>query len=676
MVAAPTNARPPSRKKNSQPTPPTNVNPQPKTKPQNQPKKTPQEHAYYASFGYHVTSPFAVSSRSGTPEDLKRLVDAAHALGLRVLLDVVHSHASKNEADGVAGFDLGGGEGCLVRVGDAGYHSQWDSRVYSYERLETRRYLLSNLKYWVCEMGFDGFRFDGVTSMLYQHHGIGVGFSGDYREYFGLSTDVEACVYLMLANEMAHGLVVEAAAAAGGGGATAAGPSSLLPPPPSDVLTIAEDVSGMPGLCAPVPEGGLGFDARLAMAAPDLWIRLLKHVPDEGWPVSQIVATLCGRRYGEGRVGTVGYSESHDQAMVGDKTIAMWLFGPEIYTGMSALSPASPVIERGVSLHKTISAATAALGGEARMTFMGNEFGHPEWIDFPTAQNGWSHAFARRQWSLADRDDLRYAHLLAWDRALNAADDAHGFVSHATQWATLVDDARQLIVAERGPLLWVLNFSPSLAHGALRVPCPAAGKWRVALDSDAECFGGQGRVPWRDYFSSPADEEEGGQFCGRGQWLEVVSPPRTAVALVRVREEEVGVGSGDGASEAIFPPRYAPAASREEVAGGAVVVGVEAAGAAEPAAVKEDDGGSAAASEQTVVGEAAAGAAEAEEEEEEKEGNGDGGAAVEAAAVPPNDDIGADHKQEEEDSKQDGGKGGDDDKKGPQQRGDYVVFRF
>lgn len=506
-----------------------------------------------------------------------------------MLLDVVHSHASKNEADGVAGFDLTGGQGsgdndvasALVRSGAAGYHAQWDSRVFSYERLETQRYLLANLRYWCEHVGFDGFRFDGVTSMLYHHHGAGVGFSGGYHEYFGTHTDVEACVYLMLANEMLHALP-----GGGVGGKKAAGnawsSSSSSPPPPTDVLTIAEDVSGMPGLCSPVKEGGLGFDARLAMAAPDLWIRLLKHVPDEHWPVSEIVSALCGRRYGEGRVGTVGYAESHDQALVGDKTVAMWLFGAEIYTGMSLTHPPqdTAIVERGMALHKLITAVSAALGGEARMTFMGNEFGHPEWIDFPREGNGWSHLHARRQWSLADRPDLRYGQLLAWDRALNAADDAHRFVSSGVQWCTVIDDERQLLVAERGPLVWVFNFSPHRSWGVgggggegassrLRVPAPQPGKYRVVLDSDATCFGGQGRVPWEDYYTMPAAEgagEEGGQggeFYGRGQWLEAVSPPRTALCLVRVREEEVGTSSGDGASEAVFPPRYAPAAVEE-----------------------------------------------------------------------------------------------------------------
>ncbi|GBF90721.1 1,4-alpha-glucan-branching enzyme [Raphidocelis subcapitata] len=284
-----------------------------------------QEHAYYASFGYHVTNPFAPSSRSGSPEDLKALVDAAHGEGIVVLLDVVHSHISKNADDGLAGFDLGQAEGdSYFRAGAAGYHSAWDSRVLNYAGYETKRYLLSNLRYWMEEFKFDGFRFDGVTSMLYQHHGIGVGFSGNYAEYFGPQADVDACVYLMLANELIHSINPEA-------------------------LSIAEDVSGMPGLCRPVAEGGLGFDSRLGMAVPDKWIELLKHTRDEQWRMMDLVKALCNRRYSE---KTVAYAESHDQALVGDKTIAMWLLDADIYTGMSALGEASPVVERGIAMHK------------------------------------------------------------------------------------------------------------------------------------------------------------------------------------------------------------------------------------------------------------------------------------------------------------------------------------
>lgn len=297
-----------------------------------------QEHAYYASFGYHVTNPFAVSSRSGSPEDLKALIDEAHGMGIIVLLDVVHSHISSNADDGLAGFDLGQKEeDNYFLQGEAGYHRLWDSRVLNYRSYECLRYLLSNLRFWIEENQFDGFRFDGVTSMLYNHHGINTGFSGNYTEYFGLSTNVDACIYLMLANQLVH---------------------SLLP----SAVTVAEDVSGMPTLCRPVPEGGLGFDFRLAMAIPDKLIQLLKHRRDEHWSMLELVSCLCNRRYNEG--GTIGYAESHDQALVGDQTIAFRLMGPEMYTGMSALGTPTPVIERGIALHKMIRIVTMGLGGE------------------------------------------------------------------------------------------------------------------------------------------------------------------------------------------------------------------------------------------------------------------------------------------------------------------------
>ncbi|KAI7843063.1 hypothetical protein COHA_003235 [Chlorella ohadii] len=468
-----------------------------------------QEHAYYGSFGYHVTNPFAVSSRSGTPEELKALIDEAHRLGIVVLLDVVHSHISSNADDGLAGFDLGQPEEAnYFKQGEAGYHSQWDSRLLNYRNYETLRYLLSNLRWWIEEYRFDGFRFDGVTSMLYHHHGINIGFSGNYNEYFSPATNVDAVVYLMLANELVH---------------------ELLP----DAITIAEDVSGMPALCRPVPEGGVGFDYRLGMGLPDFWIELLKHVKDEDWSMSTLVGRLCNRRYTE---KTIGYAESHDQALVGDQTVAFRLMGAEMYTGMSALQDPSPVIERGIALHKMIRAVTMAY-----LNFMGNEFGHPEWLDFPREGNGWSYQYCRRQWSLVDTDHLRYKFLNAWDAACLAMDDATGFIASPWQWATLIDDEKQVIVAERGPLVWVFNFSPFNTYEGLQVPVPEPGRYRVALDSDAWDFGGPGRVGHDvDHFTSPAatKEDPSAQYHSRGQFMFVLSPPRTVVAYRKVNEEE------------------------------------------------------------------------------------------------------------------------------------------
>lgn len=435
------------------------------------------EHAYYASFGYHVTNPFAVSSRSGTPEDLKYLVDTAHGMGISVLMDVVHSHASKNADDGIAGFDFGQKEeDNYFLLGEKGYHSLWDSKLYNFGNWEVRRYLLSNLRWWMEEYQFDGFRFDGITSMLYHHHGINVGFSGNYEEYFSMNTDVDACVYLMLANDMLH---------------------SLYP----DCTTIAEDVSGMPTLCRPVHEGGIGFDYRLAMAIPDKWIQLLKHVRDEDWSMLDIVTTLCNRRYTE---KCVAYAESHDQALVGDKTMAMWLMDAKMYTGMSVFNEASPIVDRGMSLHKMIRMVTMAFGGDGYLTFMGNEFGHPEWIDFPREGNGWSHQHARRQYNLVDDKNLRYKFLNDWDRAMQELDKRYGFLSSSHQIISSHDETDKVIIGERGELLFVFNFHVSNSYMSYKVGVGEPGKWRLVLDSDAWDFGGHGRIPHDcDYFTQP-----------------------------------------------------------------------------------------------------------------------------------------------------------------------------
>lgn len=326
-----------------------------------------QEHSYYGSFGYHVTNFFGISSRCGTPEDLKYLIDKAHGLSIMVIMDCVHSHASTNTNDGINMFD--GTDHCYSHAGVKGYHSQWDSMIFDYSKYEVKRFLLSNLAWFMDEYLFDGFRMDAVTSMLYHHHGINYGFSGDYREYFGLQVDMDGVVQLMLSNHIVH---------------------EIYP----DALMIAEDVSGMPTLCRKIEEGGIGFDFRLNMYIPDMWIKLIKEVQDENWNMGHIAHAMTNRRRFE---KCIGYCESHDQAIVGDKTIAMWLFDSDIYTGMSHEDgqQSSLRVDRGMALHKMIRLITMSLSGEAYLNFMGNEFGHPEWIDFPREGNNFNYHYCR-----------------------------------------------------------------------------------------------------------------------------------------------------------------------------------------------------------------------------------------------------------------------------------------
>lgn len=457
------------------------------------------EHAYYASFGYQVTSFFAASSRYGTPEELKELIDTAHGMGITVLLDIVHSHACKNVLDGLNEFD--GSDHLYFHEGGKGRHDLWDSRLFNYGSYEVIRFLLSNLRYWMEEFQFDGFRFDGVTSMMYTHHGIGAGFSGGYHEYFGDNADEEGIVYLMLANDAIH---------------------SLYP----NSITIAEDVSGMALLCKDVNEGGVGFDYRLSMAIPDMWIKLLKHKRDDEWDIGNIVFTLINRRHGE---KSIAYAESHDQALVGDKTLAFWLMDKEMYTNMSDLSPMTPVIARGMSLHKMIRLVTHALGGEGYLNFIGNEFGHPEWLDFPREGNGNSFHYARRQWNVVDDPILRYKYLNNFDAAMNAAAAKYGWLDSPQAYISLKHEGDKVLVFERAGLLFVFNFHPINSYTDYRVGVEIPGEYKIVLSTDDKVYGGFGNILTESQFFTTALE-----WNGRKNYIQVYIPSRTAIVLAKV----------------------------------------------------------------------------------------------------------------------------------------------
>ncbi|GFZ46704.1 1,4-alpha-glucan-branching enzyme [Saitozyma sp. JCM 24511] len=441
------------------------------------------EHAYYASFGYQVTNFFAASSRYGTPEELKSLIDRAHELGLTVLLDVVHSHACKNVADGINEFD--GTDHLYFHEGGRGRHELWDSRLFNYGHHEVQRFLLSNLRYYMDTYMFDGFRFDGVTSMMYKHHGIGTGFSGGYHEYFGDSVDLEAMVYLMLANAMLH---------------------EVYP----SVISIAEDVSGMPTLCRPVPEGGVGFDYRLSMAIPDMWIKLLKEVPDDQWEMGNIVHTLTNRRHLE---KSVAYAESHDQALVGDKTLAFWLMDKEMYSSFMPLAVRHTSTSKGMSL-------------AIQSTFSCTDEAHCRWMDFPREGNGNSFAHARRQFNLVDDHLLRYKYLWEFDAVMNNLESAYKWLSAPQGYVSLKHEVDKVIVFERAGLLFIFNFHPTQSFTDYRVGVDTPGEYKVILTTDEGRFRGHDRIDVKGrYFTTPME------WNGRKNWLQVYTPSRTALVL-------------------------------------------------------------------------------------------------------------------------------------------------
>lgn len=416
------------------------------------------EHPLYASFGYQVSNFFAISSRFGQPEDLMELIDQAHGMGLRVLLDVVHSHAVKNIEDGLNYFD--GTENQYFYEGERGNHPAWKTKLFNYGKDEVIHFLLSNLKFWLDTYHFDGFRFDGVTSMLYHDHGLGTAFT-DYSKYFSLNTDIEAVTYLMLANELTH----------------------LFNP---SATTIAEDMSAMPGMALPISSGGIGFDYRLSMGIPDFWIKQLKEKTDNSLDLLSLWWELTTRRPGE---KNIGYSESHDQALVGDKTIMMWLADEEIYWKMD-LNSQSLKIDRAIALHKLIRLITFSLAGEGYLNFMGNEFGHPEWLDFPRQENHDDFQHARRQWSLGDNKDLRFQYLLTFDQAMINLERHYKFLESPEPVQQLwIKNSDKLLAYKKGQLLFVFNFHPSYEQ-ELQLQFPE--KPELIFDSDDQKFGGFG----------------------------------------------------------------------------------------------------------------------------------------------------------------------------------------
>ena len=453
------------------------------------------EHPYYASFGYQVTNFFAAASRFGTPEELKELIDAAHGMGIAVLLDVVHSHAAKNTREGINEFD--GTATQFFHAGDRGEHPAWNTKCFNYWKNEVLHFLLSNLKFWQTEYHFDGFRFDGVTSMLYRNHGLGQSF-GPYDRYFSLNTDTEAVTYLQLANELVRQVNPNA-------------------------ITIAEDTSAMPGLCLPIEAGGIGFDYRLAMGEPDMWIKILKEVSDENWDLWGIYGELTGRRPKE---KVIGYCESHDQALVGDKTIMFRLCDKEMYFGMEVSNP-NLLVERGMALHKLIRLLTMSLGGEGYLTFMGNEFGHPEWIDFPREGNGWSYLYCRRQWHLADDPNLKYQFLNRFEVDMVAAAKRARVLTGKTRnlWTHQGD---KVLIYQRGGAVFAFNLHPSASYTGYFVPVPEEGEYRVILSSDEPRYGGQGRISTTQTYQ--AKKQPDGRIG-----FQIYLPSRTAVVLKKKR---------------------------------------------------------------------------------------------------------------------------------------------
>lgn len=454
------------------------------------------EHPYYGSFGYQVSNFFAPSSWFGTPEDLKSLINTAHSMGIAVIMDIVHSHAVKNIAEGINEFD--GTEYQFFHEGDQGNHPAWDSKLFNYGKQEVMHFLLSNIKYWLEEFHFDGFRFDGVTSMIYHDHALGTNFD-HYKKYFSLNTDVDAITYLQLANELIK---------------------EIRP----DAITIAEDMSGMPGMCLPIQDGGIGFDYRLAMGIPDFWVKTLK-IKDEDWNMHEMWHELTTSRPFEKRIA---YVESHDQALVGDKTLIFRMADKEMYWWMNKQSE-NMIIDRAIALHKMIRLITVSLGAEGYLNFMGNEFGHPEWIDFPREGNNWSFKYCRRQWSLADKDYLRYKDLNNFDRAMILLMRDFDLMGNMDLQQLWIDEEKKIIAYKKNGFVFLFNFHPTESYEHLEIPIHEDARLQVVLDTDEQRFGGFDRISHDIVY-----ETKHLSVNKRHKGIAIYLPSRTAIVLRKI----------------------------------------------------------------------------------------------------------------------------------------------
>jgi len=454
-----------------------------------------QEHPFYGSFGYHVSSFFAASSRFGTPEDLKELIDNAHVSGIRVIMDLVHSHSVKNVNEGLGLFD--GSPGQYFHTNERREHIAWDSLCFDYGKDNVIHFLLSNCRYWLEEYKFDGFRFDGITSMIYYDHGLGKDFTS-YNEYFDGNQDEDALTYLFLSNKLIHSFRHSA-------------------------ITIAEEMSGMPGLASGTDKKGYGFDYRLSMGVPDFWIRLVKETIDENWDMGKLMYELTQHRPEE---KIISYCESHDQAMVGDKTLIFRMLDAAMYTGMEK-SVHTFIIDRGIALHKMIRLLTFATAGGGYLNFMGNEFGHPEWIDFPREGNNWSFKFARRQWHLAENKNLKYYCLRKFDRHMVKLNHDFRLLDDMYINRIYENNSDKVISFIRGDLLFVFNFHPTMSFTDYGIP--VHGRFRIVLDTDNQLFGGFNRIDSKPIYLSVKRGER--NIINAPLYLYLYLPSRTGLVL-------------------------------------------------------------------------------------------------------------------------------------------------
>lgn len=446
------------------------------------------EHRDYSSVGYKVTNLFAVSSRFGTPNDFKHLVDEAHGLGLLVFLDIVHSYSAADELVGLSLFD--GSNDCYFHTGKRGHHKYWGTRMFKYGDVDVLHFLLSNLKWWVVEYQIDGFQFHSLSSMMYTHNGFAT-FTGEMEEYCNQYVDKDALIYLILANEMLH---------------------ELHP----DIITIAEDATFYPGLCEPTSQGGLGFDYWVNLSVSEMWLWLLENAPYQEWNMNKIVSVLVNNQQSHEKM--LLYTENHNQSISGGRSFA------EIILRKFKEQPfgSEDVTFRVSSLHNMVKLITFSISGSAYLNFMGNEFGHPNRVEFPMPSNNYSFNFANRRWDLL----LEGVHnnLFKFDMDMMRMDEHEQILSRGLPKVHHVNDFNMVISYIRGPLLFICNFHPEISHKMYIIGVEEAGEYKVILNTDEISYGGHGELKDDQYLQRTSNKRADGYRIS----LEVTLPRRSA----------------------------------------------------------------------------------------------------------------------------------------------------
>ncbi|PTX04136.1 1,4-alpha-glucan branching protein GlgB [Pararhodobacter aggregans] len=433
------------------------------------------EYPFGGSWGYQPTGMYAPTSRYGSPDDFRALVEAAHAKGLGVLMDWVPAHFP-NDAHGVAHFD----GTALYEHADPreGFHPDWNTHIYNLGRNEVRNFLTANALYWLEDFHLDGLRVDAVASMLYRDYSRGPGAWIPNKD--GGRENYESIAFLREMNTLAYG---EA---------------------PPGLMTVAEESTAWPGVTQPAHLGGLGFGFKWNMGWMNDTLRFVEHDPIHRRHHHDLMTFGLVYGFSENYVLPI----SHDEVVHGKGSMLEKMPG----------DPAAKLAN--------LRAYYGFMWGHPgkKLLFMGCEFGqghewnHDQALDWGVLGIE-GHAGLQRL--VRDLNTLYRA-----EPALHARDaDPGGFTwidrearaESLFSWLRLGHDGQP-------PVAIIANFTPVERRWRLGLPRP--GRWREALNTDAGLYDGGNRG------NLGAVLADGPATAGQPHSAEITLPPLSTLFLI------------------------------------------------------------------------------------------------------------------------------------------------